>query len=163
MQVCLGMCYVGTLATPSWSSNMRIWPPCAEFGHSLTEQNPSFQNWPKKWSLIHGTRLEGLPSTILMSWIQLSQWLIDPRNGHDSMARWIPPPTGFQGHLLNPYPGRRMETMHQKGLPVGCASMFQHVLCGNSSHTFMVEQYANFTEQNPSFYIDPHVQNFHIH
>ena len=36
-----------------------------------------------------------------MSWIQRSQWFIDLSNSHDSMARWIPPPIGFQGHLLN--------------------------------------------------------------
>ena len=144
MQVCLGMCYVGTLATPSWSRTMRIWPPCENISHSLTKQNPSFKNWPKQWSLVHGTILEGHSSTILMSWIQRSQWFVDQRNNHDSMACWIPSPTGFQGHLLNPYSGHRMETVHKKGLPVGHASMFRHVLCGNASHTFTVEQYANW-------------------
>ena len=151
MQVCLGMCYVGTLATPSRSSNMRIWPPCAKISPSLTKQNPSFENWPKKWSLIHGTRLEGHPNTIPMSWIQWSRRFVDPSNGHDSVARWIPPPTGFQGHLLNPYPGHRMETVHQKGILVGHASLFRHVLSGNSSHTFTVEQYANLTPMSKNF------------
>ena len=108
VQVCLGMFYVGMLDTPSRSRNMRIWPPCAKMSHSLTEQNPSFQNWPKQWSLIHGTRLESLPSTIPMSWIQQSRRFIDPSNDHHFMACWFPPPTGFQGHLLNPYPGHRM-------------------------------------------------------
>ena len=101
----LGMCYVGTLATPSRSRNMQIWPPCSKISHSLTQENPSFQNWPKKWSLIHGTRLEGLPSTIPMSWIQRCWQFIDPSNDHHSITHWIPPPTVFQGHLLNPYPG----------------------------------------------------------
>ena len=133
---------------------MWSWPPCENISHSLTEQNPSFQNWPKKWSLIHGPKLEGHPSTIPMSWIQQSQWFIDPSNGHDFVACWIPSPTGFQGHLLNPYLGHRMETVHKKGLPVGCASVFRHVLCGNASHTFMVEQYVNLT---------PHVQKLDIH
>ena len=119
--------------------------PMCKYSHSLTEQNLSFQNWPKKWSLVHGTRLEGHPSTISISWIKQSQWFVNPSNGHDSMACWIPPPTGFQRHLLNPYSGHRMETVHQKGLPMGHASIFRHVLCGNSSHTFMVEQYANLT------------------
>ena len=151
MQACLGMYYVGTLATPSQSSNMRIWPPCAKISHALTKQNPSFQNWPKKWSLIHGTRLEGHPSTIPMSWIQRSGRFVDPSNGHDSVARWIPPPTGFQGHLLNPYPGHRMETVHKKGLLVGHAIFFRHVLCGNDRHTFTVEQYANLTPMCKNF------------
>ena len=135
----LGMCYVGTLATPSWSINMRIWPPCAKISHSLTEKNPSFQNWPKKWSLIHGTRLEGFPSTIPMSWIQWSRRFVNPSNGHDSMAHWIPPPTGFHRHLFNPYPRHRMETMYQKGLIVGRASLFKCMLCGNAIQTFMLE------------------------
>ena len=76
--------------------------------HSLTEQNHSFQNWQKKWSLVHGPRVEGHSSTIPMSRIQWSQRFIDLSNGHHSMACWIPSPTGFQGHLLNPYLGHRM-------------------------------------------------------
>ena len=67
VQACLAMCYVGTLATPSRSSNMWIWPPCAKISHSLTKQNPSFQNWPKQWSLVHGPKVEGHSSTIPMS------------------------------------------------------------------------------------------------
>ena len=113
MQACLGRFHVGTLDTHSWSRNLQSRPLCAEIRHSLTEKNPSFQNWPKKWSLVHGLILEGHPSTILMSWIQHSWRFVDPSNGHDSMARWIPPPIGFQGHLLNPYLGNIMETMHQ--------------------------------------------------
>ena len=31
MQACLGMCYVGTLAAPSRSSNMRIYPHVQKF------------------------------------------------------------------------------------------------------------------------------------
>ena len=43
--------------------------------------------------------------------------------------------------LLNPYPGHRMEKMHQKGILVGHVRFFRHVLCE----------------------FDPHVQTFHIH
>ena len=86
----------------------------------------------KKWSLVHGPKVEGHFSTILMYWIQRSWWFINPSNGYDSVARWIPPTTGFQGHLSNPYPGHRMETIHKKGLPLGRASVFMDVLCGNA-------------------------------
>ena len=141
LQACLGMYYVGTLATPSRSSNMRIWPLCAKISHSLTEKNPSFQNWPKQLSLLHGSRLEGHPSTISMSKIQWSWRFVDPSNGHDSMACWIPPPPDFQGHLLNPYPGHRMETVHKKGLLVGRASAFRHVLCGNAWKVHRTDYY----------------------
>ena len=151
MKVCLVMFHVVTLATCSRSINMRSWPPFAKNWHSLTEKNPSFQNWPKKWSLVHGTRLEGHPSTIPMSWIQRSRWFIDPSNGHDSMACWIPPPIGFQGHLLNPYSGHRRETVHQKGLSMVHATLFRHVLCGNASHTFTVEQYENLNPMCKNF------------
>ena len=61
MQACLGRFHVGMLATRSWSRNMKIWPLCAKIWHSLTEQNTSFQNWPKTWSFIHGARGEGHP------------------------------------------------------------------------------------------------------
>ena len=145
MQACLGMFHVGTLATCSKSSNMQSWPPYAKISHSLNEQNPSFQNWPKNWFLIYGTKLEGLPRTIPMSWIQQSQQFIDLSNDHHSIAHWIPPPTGFQGHLLNPYPGHRMETMHQNGLSRGHASMFRKVPCGNDSHMFTVKEYPKLT------------------
>ena len=144
-QVCLGMCYVGTLATPSQLSNMQIWPPCEKISHSLTKWKPSFQNWPKNWSLVHGPRLEGHLSTILMSWIQQSWQFVDPNNGHDCVACWIPPPTGFQGHVLNPYPGHRMEIVHQKGVSMGHASGFTKVPCGNASHMFIVEEFAKLT------------------
>ena len=161
MQVFLGSFHVRILATCSRLRNLQSWPLCAKFGHSLTEQNPSFQNWPKKWSLVHGTWLEGHPSTILMSWIQQSQRFIDLSNGHDFVARWIPPPTGFQGHLLNPYSGHRMEIVHQKGLsvvhacllgmyyvgtlatPSRLSNMWIWPLCAKISHSL--------TKQNPSF------------
>ena len=94
---------------------------------------------------LHGTRLEGHPNTIPMSWIQWSQWFVDPSNGHDSVACWIPPPIGFQGHLLNPYSGHRMETVYQKGFPVGRTSVFRQVPCGNASHTFTVKEFAKPT------------------
>ena len=141
MKVCLGRFHVETLATCSWSRNFQSWPLCAKIGHSLTEQNPSFQNSPKQWSLVHGTKLEGHPSTFPMSWIQRSWHFIGPSNGHDSMARWIPPPIGFQGHLLNPYPGHRMETVHKKGLSMGRASVFRHVLCGNAWKVHRTDYY----------------------
>ena len=59
MQACLGRLHVGTLATCSQSRNLQSWPICAKNSHSLTKQNPSFKNWPKTWSLVHGTRVEG--------------------------------------------------------------------------------------------------------
>ena len=151
MQACLGRFHVGILATCSRSRNLQSQPICVEIGHSLTEQNPSFQNWPKKWSLVHGTRLEDHPSTISMSWIQRSQRFVYLSNGHDSMARWIPPPADFQGHLLNPYPRNRIETMHKKGFLVCRASIFRHLLCGNASHSVTVEQYANLTPMCKNF------------
>ena len=88
------------------------------------------------------------PSTIPMSWIQRSQRFVDPSHGHHSMARWSPPPTGFQGHLLNPYMGHRMEIVHQKGISMGRASLFRHVLCGNASHTFTIEKYTLHLHHN---------------
>ena len=151
LQACLGIFYVEKLATPSRSSNMRIWALCGKISRSLTEKNPSFQNWPKKWSLVHGPRLEGHPSTILMSWIQHIQKFIDPRNSHHSMACWIPPPIGFPGYLLNPYQGHRMESVHQNELSMGHANVFRKVPCGNASHMFTIEQYVNLTPMCKNF------------
>ena len=85
------------------------------------------------------------PRTILMSWIQQSQRMVDPIHDHHSMARWIPPPIGFQGHLLNPYLGHRMEIMHQKWILVGHASVFREVPFGNASHMFTVEEFSKLT------------------
>ena len=85
------------------------------------------------------------PTTIMMSWIQQSWQFIDPINGDHSMAHWIPPPTCFQGHLLNPYLGHRMEIVHQNRILVGHASMFRKFPCGNASHMFMVEEFAKLT------------------
>ena len=44
-----------------------------------------------------------------------------------------------------------METVHKKGISVGRASVFRHLLCGNASHTFMVDQYANLTPMCKNF------------
>ena len=90
IQACLGIYYVGTLATPSWSTNMWIWSLCAEIGHSLTEQNPSFQNWPKKWSLVHGPRLEGL--------LYHYPYVLNPT---EPMVHWSEKQSSFYG-MLNP-------------------------------------------------------------
>ena len=145
------MFHVGTLATCSWSRNLQILPLCAKISHSLTKQIPSFQNWPKKWYLVYGPILEGHPRTTPMSWIQWSWWFIDPSSGHHSMTHWIQPPTGFQGHLLNPNLGHRMETVHQNGISVGHASMFRHVPCANASHIFTVEQYEKLIPMCKNF------------
>ena len=103
----------------------------------------------------------GNPRTIPMSWIQHIQRFIDLSHGHHSMARWIPPPTGFQGHLLNPYLGHRMEIVHQNEFQVVHASVFRDISCGKTRHTFTVEEFAkltpmwkishSLTKQNPSF------------
>ena len=61
MKACLGRLHVGILSMLSWSGIMRSWPLCEKIGHSLIEKNPSFQNWPIKWSLIHGPRVESHP------------------------------------------------------------------------------------------------------
>ena len=92
MQTCLSMCYVVILSPSSQSSNMRIWPPCQI--HLLRKTLVSKID-KKKWSLVHGPRVEGHSSTIMMYWIQQSQRFINLSNGHQSMERWIPPPTGF--------------------------------------------------------------------
>ena len=121
------------------------WPLCAKISHSLTKQNPSFQNWQKKWSLVHGPRVEGHPRTISMSWIQRSWRFVDSSNGHHSIACWIPPPIGFQGHLLNPYPGHKMETMHQKWVPASNTSFFRYFPYGNASQMFTIKEFPKLT------------------
>ena len=90
-------------------------------------------------------------STILMSWIQRSWRFLNPSNDHHSMAHWSPPHRGFQGHLLNPYPGHRVEIMHKNWITMGDASVFRHVPCGNSSHMFMVEEFAKLTPMCKNF------------
>ena len=151
MQVCLGSFHVGTLATCSWLRNLQSWPLCAKFSHSLIEQNHSLQNWPKTWSLVHGPRLDCHREHYLdvLNPMELMVCKFDLWSSFYGMLK--PPPTGFQGHLLNPYPGHRMETVHKKGLLVGHASVFRHVLCGNTGHTFMVKQYTNLTPMCKNF------------
>ena len=151
MQACLGRLHVGMLATSSRSRNLQSWPLCAKISHSLTKKNPSFQNWPKKWSLVHGPKVEGNPRIISMSWIQWSRRFVDPSDGHHSMALWSPPPTGFQGHILNPYLGHRMEIMHPHRILVGHEGVFRHVPCGNVSHTLMVKEFAKMSPMYKNF------------
>ena len=64
MQACLGMCYVGTLATPSaiWEFDPRV-----QKIHIHLLRKTLVSKSDQKWSLIHGTILEDHPSTILMS------------------------------------------------------------------------------------------------
>ena len=75
------------------------------------------------------------PISILMSWIQWIQHLVDLSNDHYFITRWIPPLTGFHGHLLNPYSRHRMEIVHQNRILVSHARIFIHFPCGNTSHT----------------------------
>ena len=44
------------IATSSSSRNLKSRFLCAKISDSHTEQNPSFQNWPKIGSIVHGTR-----------------------------------------------------------------------------------------------------------
>ena len=73
--------------------------------------------------------------------MRVVQWMSLGGVGHVELTE------GFFGltHLLNPYLGHRMETMHQNEVPVGHANVFRKVPCGNGSHMFMVEDYAKLT------------------
>ena len=131
------MCWI-----PTWSIE---WKPCIKMGFS----------WVMKVCL--GIFHVAILATCSQS-RNLQSWSLCAKISHSLTEQ---KPIGFQGHLLNPYPGHRMETMHQNGLSVGHARIFRQVPFLNTSHTFTFEEFVklalcakighSLTKQNPSF------------
>ena len=113
IQECLGRFHVGMLATRSWSRNLQRWPYVLKFQIHLLRKTLVSKFDLKHDPLSMEPEERDTRSTIPMSWIQRNQQFVDWRHGHDSMARSIPPPTRFHGHLSNPYKGHRIPAMHQ--------------------------------------------------